>query len=63
MSRAPSALTGTMRQVVSALRREEGQTLIEYALILMLIVLLAIVFLTSMGGAVSTMISKVADAV
>jgi Flp pilus assembly pilin Flp len=62
MSRVSPALTGTIREAGSILRRDEGQTLVEYTLILMLIVVLAVVLLTTMGHTVSTMISKATDA-
>ena len=43
--------------------REEGQGLVEYSLILGLIVIGAIVFLTSLGGKVTSIVSRVANAI
>ena len=45
------------------LSRDEGQGLVEYSLILGLIVVGAIVFLTSLGGKVTSIVEAVADAV
>jgi pilus assembly protein Flp/PilA len=42
------------------LRREEGQALVEYALILALIAVVAIGVLTTLGKNVSTILSKIA---
>ena len=44
-------------------RREEGQGLVEYSLILGLVVIGAIVFLTTLGGKVTSIISRVANAI
>jgi pilus assembly protein Flp/PilA len=41
----------------------EGQALVEYALILMLVALLAITALTVIGGSVSTFLSDIAAGV
>jgi len=43
------------------LRAEEGQALVEYALILFLIALVVIGVLGAMGGAVSSMLSVVSS--
>ncbi|HXG54411.1 MAG TPA: Flp family type IVb pilin [Vicinamibacterales bacterium] len=43
-------------------RNEEGQDLLEYALLVALIALVAIVAVTAAGGAVSTIFSNIATA-
>ena len=43
-------------------RREEGQTLSEYALILVLIAVVAIVAITLLGGQISAVINNIANA-
>jgi Flp pilus assembly pilin Flp len=40
-------------------RREEGQAMVEYALILFLVSVASIAILTTLGGNVSTLFSKV----
>jgi pilus assembly protein Flp/PilA len=40
-------------------RREEGQAMVEYALILFLVSVASIAVLTTLGGSVSTLFSKV----
>jgi pilus assembly protein Flp/PilA len=47
--------------VRARLGREQGQALVEYALIISLIALLAIGGLTLAGGKVDTMFSSIAD--
>jgi pilus assembly protein Flp/PilA len=44
------------------LRREEGQTLTEYGLILFFIAIIAIGAITILGGKVSTVFQNIADA-
>jgi Flp pilus assembly pilin Flp len=41
-------------------RREEGQALVEYALILFLVSIVSFTVLTAVGGNVSTMYSRIA---
>jgi Flp pilus assembly pilin Flp len=48
-----------LRSLESARRREEGQALVEYALILFLVALVSIAILGTLGGAVSSMFSVV----
>ena len=43
-------------------RNEEGQDLLEYALLVALIALVAIIAVTAAGGAVSTIFTNIADA-
>jgi pilus assembly protein Flp/PilA len=43
-------------------RREEGQTLSEYALILVLIAVVAIVAITLLGNQISAVINSIANA-
>lgn len=47
--------------VVSKLQREDGQALVEYALILALIAVVSIGVLTALGGGVSAELQKIAD--
>ena len=49
--------------VLSSIRRDEGQGLAEYALILALIAIVAIVALIFLGGQVSTILSTVGASV
>ena len=42
--------------------KEEGQGLVEYALILLLVALVVIVVLTTLGGSVSTTFGKITSA-
>ncbi|MCD4737692.1 MAG: Flp family type IVb pilin [Anaerolineae bacterium] len=44
------------------LPREEGQGLVEYALILVLIAVVVIIILTLLGGRVSSIFSTISDA-
>ncbi|RME37651.1 MAG: Flp family type IVb pilin [Thermoflexia bacterium] len=44
------------------LPREEGQGLVEYALILVLVAIVVIVILTLLGGQVSNVFSRITDA-
>jgi Flp pilus assembly pilin Flp len=46
--------------MTSSLRREEGQGLTEYALILVFVAIVAIAALTFLGGRITSVISKVA---
>ncbi len=41
--------------------REEGQTLVEYALILVLIAIVVIVVLTVLGGSISSVFASASD--
>jgi len=45
-----------------ALRREEGQTLTEYALILVLIAIVAIIAVTALGGQIQTVFDTITAA-
>jgi len=45
----------------SQFRREEGQTLIEYALILVLIAVVVIAIITTLGGQISSIFNKVSN--
>ena len=49
--------------LISSFRREEGQGLAEYALILALIAIVAIIALIFLGSQVSTILSTVGDSV
>jgi pilus assembly protein Flp/PilA len=48
--------------LVKSVRREEGQTLSEYALILVLIAVVAIVAITLLGNQISAVINSIANA-
>ena len=50
------------RNMVKAVRREEGQTLSEYALILVLIAVVAIIAITLLGNQISAVINSIANA-
>jgi pilus assembly protein Flp/PilA len=50
-------------QIWTSLTREEGQGLVEYALILMLIIIVAIAALTLLGGKVTSELSTVSNSV
>ena len=45
----------------SAMHREEGQGLVEYALILALVSVISIGALTALGGSISGLLQSVAD--
>jgi pilus assembly protein Flp/PilA len=47
---------------ISQLRREEGQTLIEYALILVLIAVVVIAVITLLGTQISSIFNRVQNA-
>ncbi len=48
--------------VRSFVRREAGQDLAEYALILALVAIAAIVALTTLGGSISNILTSISDA-
>jgi pilus assembly protein Flp/PilA len=50
------------RTWIRSFRKEEGQTLSEYALILVLIAVVAIVAITLLGGQISSVINSIAAA-
>ena len=50
------------RKCFQLVRREEGQTLSEYALILVLIAVVAIVAVTLLGNQISSVINSIAAA-
>jgi pilus assembly protein Flp/PilA len=52
----------SLKSIRSIVRREEGQTLSEYALILVLIAVVAIVAITLLGNQISTVINNIANA-
>ncbi|MBN1894445.1 Flp family type IVb pilin [bacterium] len=51
-----------LNNFMKSLRREEGQTLSEYALILVLIAVVAIVAVTLLGNQISAVINSIANA-
>lgn len=50
------------RKCLQLVRKEEGQTLSEYALILVLIAVVAIVAITLLGNQISSVINSIAAA-
>ena len=55
------SLLSVIRLRAPALRADEGQALVEYALILMLIATVAVGVLTVLGQNVSTILQQMAD--
>jgi len=51
-----------IQSFVKSLRREEGQTLSEYALILVLIAVVAILAVTLLGNQISAVLNTIANA-
>ncbi len=51
-----------MRAWFVSLRKEDGQALVEYALILALVSVAAIAILTTLGGNIVTILTSVSDA-
>jgi pilus assembly protein Flp/PilA len=51
-----------MRTLFNLFRREEGQTLSEYALILILIAIAAIVAITLLGDSITAVLTQIANA-
>ena len=56
-----SLLIDLQSRLIQALRREEGQGLAEYALILALIAAIAAAALTFLGNDITSLLSKVAN--
>jgi pilus assembly protein Flp/PilA len=50
-----------LNKVLSWLRRDEGQTLVEYALIVGLVSIAAIVIMIAMGGEIGNVFQKITD--
>jgi pilus assembly protein Flp/PilA len=59
-ARLPQLMLGDSMALV---KREEGQTLAEYALILALIAVIAVVALIFLGGTITGLFSKVGNSV
>jgi Flp pilus assembly pilin Flp len=55
-----SFLIGLHSRMIGSLRREEGQGLAEYALILFFIAVVAVASLTLLGGKISLLLSEIA---
>jgi pilus assembly protein Flp/PilA len=53
-------MIGVQSRMTDALRQEEGQGLVEYALILVFVALVAIAGLTILGGKVNVLFSEIA---
>ena len=58
-----SMYAGLLGRIESIRDREEGQALVEYALIVALIAVVAISVLTSLGSAITSQLSKAASAI
>jgi Flp pilus assembly pilin Flp len=56
-----SCLVGLMSPVIDVLRREEGQGLAEYALILGSIAAIAVLALVFIGSDITSLLSKIAS--
>jgi Flp pilus assembly pilin Flp len=50
-----------LRRLAAALRRQDGQTMAEYAVVLAVITPLIVTILTLLGGNISSEISKIAN--
>ena len=50
-----------LNKVLSWVRRDEGQTLVEYALIVGLVSIAAILIMITMGGAIGDVFQAIAD--
>ena len=61
LTRLIGPVARTLGSASSKARREDGQTIVEYALILMLIVIISVVFLEVISETVSTLLSRVND--
>jgi Flp pilus assembly pilin Flp len=48
---------------VAALKDEEGQTTVEYAVVLALVIALAIAAFTVLGGSINGVMTKIGDAI
>jgi pilus assembly protein Flp/PilA len=57
-----SVITRVQAQLASGVRREEGQALVEYALILFLIAVVCIAVLTTLGTRVRDTLQSIANA-
>ena len=51
-----------MLQIINRMRREDGQALVEYALILSLIAVVCIAALTLLGGNVNNILNTISNA-
>jgi Flp pilus assembly pilin Flp len=56
-----SRLTGVRSRVMSTLSREEGQGLVEYALIITFIAIVCIVGLGVLGGDINTLLKETGE--
>jgi pilus assembly protein Flp/PilA len=54
-------MTGLITYVKSFVRQDDGQDLLEYALLVALIALVAVVAVTAAGGSVATIFQTIAD--
>ncbi|MBC7186085.1 MAG: Flp family type IVb pilin [Calditrichaeota bacterium] len=51
-----------LKQIWALVRREEGQTLPEYGLIIFLVAIVCIAALTLLGGNINNLLNQIADA-
>jgi pilus assembly protein Flp/PilA len=61
--RLNSVIVGTYLRAQNGLRREEGQAVAEYALILALIAVVAAVALTTLGSNITSKLGKIATSI
>ena len=52
-----------LQHIMSCLKREEGQDLAEYGLVIALIAVVAIAALTLLGGNIATILGSIAGAI
>jgi Flp pilus assembly pilin Flp len=61
LTRLIVTIASRLEETLSRGRREDGQALVEYALILMLVTIVGVTFLDVIGDTVSGMLSRVTD--
>jgi pilus assembly protein Flp/PilA len=52
-----------MLNLLAAMRREEGQDLAEYGLVIALIAVVAVLALTALGGSISSTLNSIAGSI
>lgn len=58
-----ASLTQMLSGLSARLRREEGQTMAEYALLLSLIVVVTVTVIATLGGQISSIFNSVASSI
>ena len=59
LARRESILNSLIRRFLEPVRREEGQGMVEYALILVLVSIVVILILTLLGGTIQNVFSDI----